>query len=72
MESQWGTAAKWANDTALGFLVTAAGFVGVAITLLFGFWGVTPYLLGVVAAGLAIALFGGFEYFRSRAKAQGD
>lgn len=55
---------RWANDVAVGMLIAGIGMAALAFATAI-FPPVTPYALGVVFFGAAVALIGGFEYFNS-------
>lgn len=55
---------RWSSDVSAGMLVLAVGALISALVLFF--WPVAlPVALGVMLLGIAVAAFGGFEYFVS-------
>lgn len=62
---------RWASDVGAGCLVTALGLLAAGLSLLFALPIVVP-AFGVATIGVAIALFGAFEYFVSSRATQGS
>lgn len=57
---------RWSSDVAYGLLIATVGALVVTITLVFGLWEGLRYGLAITSLGVAVAAFGGAEYFFTR------